>query len=44
MRQAMEQMLAKHTGKDEEEIRNDIERDKFLTAQEARSTGSSMTY
>jgi len=39
MRQAMEQVLAKHTGRDEEVIRHDIERDKFLTAHEAKEYG-----
>ncbi len=39
MRQAMEQVLARHTGKDEAEVRRDIERDKFLTAMEAREYG-----
>jgi len=39
MRQAMEAVLAKHTGRDEEQIRKDIERDKFLTAHEAREYG-----
>jgi len=39
MRQAMEQVLAKHTGKDEAEIRHDIERDKFLTPMEAKEFG-----
>src|SRR5262245_24638869 len=39
MRQAMEVVLAKHTGRDEEQIRRDIERDKFLTAQEAKEYG-----
>jgi ATP-dependent Clp protease, protease subunit len=39
MRTAMEQVLATHTGKDEEEIRRDIERDKFLTAHEAKEYG-----
>jgi hypothetical protein len=31
--------LARHTGKDEEEVRRDIERDKFLTADEAKEYG-----
>jgi len=44
MRQAMEPLLARHTGRDEEQIRRDIERDKFLTAHEAKSTGWLMTY
>jgi ATP-dependent Clp protease, protease subunit len=39
MRTAMEVIIARHTGKDEEEIRHDIERDKFLTAEEAKSYG-----
>jgi ATP-dependent Clp protease protease subunit len=39
MRAAMEKILARHTGKDEETIRHDIERDKFLTAQEAQEYG-----
>jgi ATP-dependent Clp protease protease subunit len=39
MRQAMEQILAKHTGQDEEQVRRDTERDKFFTAQEAKEYG-----
>jgi len=39
MRSAMENILARHTGKDEEIIRRDIERDKFLTAAEAKEYG-----
>ena len=39
MRTAMEVILARHTGKDEEIVRHDIERDKFLTADEAREYG-----
>jgi ATP-dependent Clp protease protease subunit len=39
MRTAMELILARHTGKDEEAIRRDIERDKFLTAEDAREYG-----
>ena len=39
MRQAMEQILANHSGQDEEKIRRDIERDKFFTAQEAKEYG-----
>jgi ATP-dependent Clp protease protease subunit len=39
MRTAMETILARHTGLDEEEIRRDIERDKFLTAAEAKEYG-----
>ncbi len=39
MRSSMERVLATHTGRDEEEIRRDIERDKFLTAQDAKEYG-----
>jgi ATP-dependent Clp protease protease subunit len=39
MRSAMEVILARHTGQDEEKVRRDIERDKFLTAEEAKEYG-----
>jgi ATP-dependent Clp protease protease subunit len=39
MRAAMEVILARHSGKDEEVVRHDIERDKFLTAAEAKEYG-----
>jgi ATP-dependent Clp protease, protease subunit len=39
MRKLLEEMLARHTGRDEELIRNDIERDKILTASEALEYG-----
>ena len=39
MRSAMEIILARHTGKEEEAVRHDIERDKFLTAEEAKDYG-----
>ncbi len=39
MRTAMERVLARHTGKDEEQIRRDIERDKFFSAEEAKEYG-----
>jgi len=39
MRSAMEAILARHTGNDEDIIRRDIERDKFLTAAEAKEYG-----
>jgi ATP-dependent Clp protease protease subunit len=39
MRSAMEVILSRHTGKDEETVRRDIERDKFLTAEEAKEYG-----
>jgi len=39
MRAQMEQILSLHTGRDEEEVRRDIERDKFLTAEDAKQYG-----
>ena len=39
MRELLEQMLSRHTGKDEADIRKDIERDKILTAREAVEYG-----
>ena len=39
MRAAMEVILARHTSQDEEKIRRDIERDKFLTAEDAKEYG-----
>ena len=39
MRDLLEQMLARHSGKSAEEIRTDIERDKILTAREAVEYG-----
>lgn len=39
MRKMLEEMLARHTGRDEELIRADIERDKILTATEALEYG-----
>jgi len=39
MRSAMEVILSRHTGKDEDVVRRDIERDKFLTAEDAREYG-----
>jgi len=39
MRTAMEKALAMHTGQDEDQVRRDIERDKFLTAAEAKEYG-----
>ena len=39
MRAAMEQILAAHTGQDEEQVRRDTERDKFFTAHEAKEYG-----
>lgn len=39
IRQSMEQMLAADTGQPIEKVRADIERDKYLTAQEAKEYG-----
>jgi ATP-dependent Clp protease protease subunit len=39
MRSLLEEMISKHTGKDIEEVRRDIERDKILTAQQAKEYG-----
>jgi ATP-dependent Clp protease, protease subunit len=39
MRTAMERVIAQHTGKDEEQVRIDVERDKFFTADEAKEYG-----
>jgi ATP-dependent Clp protease protease subunit len=39
MRNAMEIIIAQHSGKDEEEVRRDVERDKFFTAAEAKEYG-----
>jgi ATP-dependent Clp protease protease subunit len=39
MRAAMETILARHTGQDEDKVRRDIEPDKFFGAQEAQEYG-----
>jgi ATP-dependent Clp protease protease subunit len=39
MRSQLEQMLSVHSGRSEEEVRKDIERDKILTAAEAKEYG-----
>src|SRR5919201_436544 len=39
MRNLLEEMIAKHTGRSLEQVREDIERDKILTAEEALSYG-----
>ena len=39
MRTLLEDMISQHTGRDIEEVRRDIERDKILTAQEALEYG-----
>ena len=39
MRSAMEMILSNHSGQSEDQVRKDIERDKFFTAQEAKEYG-----
>ncbi len=39
MRTAMERVIAHHTGKSEDQVRRDVERDKFFTAEEAKDYG-----
>jgi len=39
MRSLLEEMIAKHTGKPLDQVRNDIERDKILSAEEAVQYG-----
>ena len=39
MRTAMERVIAHHTGKEEDQVRRDVERDKFFTAEEAKDYG-----
>ena len=39
MRAAMEMIISRHTGQDEDRVRHDIERDKFFSAQEAQEYG-----
>jgi ATP-dependent Clp protease, protease subunit len=39
MRTAMERVIAIHTGRDEDQVRRDVERDKFFTAEEAKEYG-----
>jgi len=39
MRSAMEAIIVTHSGRDEEQVRRDVERDKFFTAQEAKEYG-----
>ena len=39
MRTLLEQMLSRHTNRDEEQVRTDIERDKILTSEEAVDYG-----
>jgi ATP-dependent Clp protease protease subunit len=39
IREEMETILARHSGQDVEKVRRDIERDRFLTAEEAKTYG-----
>jgi ATP-dependent Clp protease protease subunit len=39
MRELLEQMISRHTGRDVDLVRKDIERDKILTAREAVDYG-----
>jgi ATP-dependent Clp protease protease subunit len=39
MRTAMERIIARHTGRESEQVGHDIERDKFFSAEEAREYG-----
>ncbi len=39
MRTSLEEILARHSNKTPEEVRADIDRDKILTAQEAKDYG-----
>ena len=39
MRASMENVIARHTGKDAEQVRRDIERDRFFTPEEAKEYG-----
>jgi ATP-dependent Clp protease, protease subunit len=39
LRTSMEEILARHTGRSAEQVRADIERDRFLTADEAKDYG-----
>jgi len=39
VRAALERILAQHTGKDEDQVRKDIERDKIFTAEKAKEYG-----
>ena len=39
MREQMERIIATHTGQQQDQVSRDIDRDKYLTAQEAREYG-----
>ncbi len=39
MRSSMERIIARHSGRSEEQVRHDVERDKFFSAEEAKEYG-----
>src|SRR5437762_6709380 len=39
MRSSMERIIARHSGRDEEQVRRDVERDKYFSAEEAKDYG-----
>jgi ATP-dependent Clp protease protease subunit len=39
MRSSMERIIAKHSGRSEEQVQRDVERDKFFSAEEAKEYG-----
>jgi ATP-dependent Clp protease protease subunit len=39
MRTAMERIIALHSGRNEEQVRRDVERDKYFSAEEAKDYG-----
>ena len=39
MRSSMERIIARHSGRDEDQVRRDVERDKFFSAEEAKEYG-----
>ena len=39
MRSSMERIIAKHSGRSEDQVRRDVERDKFFSAEEAKEYG-----
>ena len=39
MRHMLEEMISKHSGRSPEQVRKDVERDKILTAEEAKEYG-----
>ncbi|MCS6799534.1 MAG: ATP-dependent Clp protease proteolytic subunit [Myxococcota bacterium] len=39
LRERLDELLARHTGRDREQVRRDTERDRFLSSQEARAYG-----